>query len=109
MTQQTKVTFTVPTTNTDGSPITEALSYTVFIDTANPPVKAYSVPAANIAAAVAGLVTVTFAQLGFTPVPGADYYADVSAADADGVSPLSNVFAFKYEVVPNAPTGFTVG
>jgi hypothetical protein len=104
---QTKVTLTVPTTNNDGSPITEALSFNVFVDTVNPPVKSFPVPTAEIT--TASTVTVTFAQLGFVPVPGTDYFAAADAADADGTSVLSNIVAFKYEVVPNAPTGFTVG
>lgn len=108
MTTQSTITFSLPTTNTDGSPITEALSATVFIDTVSPPVKSFAVPAANIAAAVAGVVTVTFAQLGFTPVKGTDYFADMSVTDADGTSALSNLDSFKYAVVPAAPTGFTV-
>jgi hypothetical protein len=106
-TLQTQVSFTVPTTNNDGSPITEALSYLVFIDTVNPPVKSYPVPAA--AAPVAGVLTVKFTDLGFTPVPGTDYFAAADDSDADGTSPLSNIVSFNYGVVPNAPTGFSVG
>lgn len=108
MTQQTKVSFTVPINNTDGTPITEALTAVVFIDTVNPPVKSYQVPA-SIGLTPGAAVSVTFAQLGFVPAPGTDYFAGAEVSDADGTSVLSTVFAFKYEVVPNAPTGFTVG
>jgi hypothetical protein len=107
MTVQTQVSFNVPTTNTDGSAITEALSYAVFIDTVNPPVKSYAVPATVVA--VAGVLTVTFAQLGFVPVKNADYFATVTATDTDGTSVMSADFAFAYSVVPNAPTGLKVG
>lgn len=106
MTTQTELSFVVPTHNTDGSLIAEPLSFVAYIDSVNPPVKAYPVPAAN--AAVAGVVTVTFAQLGFTPVKNTDYYVDVTAVDADGVSAPSIVAQFAYSVVPNAPTSLKV-
>lgn len=104
---QTKVSFTLPTANTDGTPITEALSAIVFIDTVNPPVKSYPVPAGAMVAD-GSVLTVTFAQLGFTPVPGT-YYAGAEVTDVDGTSGMSTVVSFKYEVAPKAPTGFTVG
>lgn len=104
-TLQTKVTITPPTTNTDGSPITETLSYAVFIDTVNPPVKNFPVPAAAVTGSP---FVVTFTQLGFTPVPGTDYFAAVDCTDADGTSVESTSFSFKYAVVPNAPS-LTVG
>lgn len=102
---QTEVTIQAPTQNTDGSVITEVLSYNVFIDTVNPPVKSFPVPAAVI---TTGTFSVTFAQLGFTPVPGTDYFASVDCSDADGTSVNAADVSFKYAVVPNAPTGFTV-
>jgi hypothetical protein len=108
MSNQTQISFTVPTTNTDGSAITEPLSYSALIDTVNPPVKAYAVPAAQVAAAVGGVVTATFAQLGFTPVKNTDYFVDVIATDAEGSSAPSAMVAFAYSVVPNAPTGLKV-
>src|SRR5450759_794119 len=105
---QTEISFTAPTKNTVGSPITKALSFTAFIDTVTPPVKSYSVPAANVGAAVAGVITVTFAQLGFVPVTNTDYFVDVTATDADGVSSPSASVQFGYSVVPSAPTGLKV-
>lgn len=104
----TQVQFQLPTNNTDGSPIAGPISAVVLIDTVNPPIKSFAVPQANIAAAVAGLVTVTFAQLGFTPVAGTDYFADAEATDALGTSLPSAVVAFAYAVAPNAPAGFKV-
>ena len=105
--KQTELTFTEPTQNTDGSAIASPLSYTAFIDTVNPPVKSYAVPAAN-SVAVNGIVTVTFADIGFTPVSGTTYYADVTATDALGTSAPSNSATFAYDLAPKAPTGFTV-
>ncbi len=108
MSTQTQLSFQVPTTNSDGSAITEALSFVAFIDTVNPPVKSYAVPAANVAAAVAGVVTATFADLGFVPVKNTDYFVDVVATDTDGSSVPSAVLSFAYSIVPNAPTGLKV-
>lgn len=98
--------FTVPTTNSDGSPITSALSYTIYADTVNPPVKAYTVPGS--VTPVAGVLTATFAQIGFVPVNGTAYFAGATATDSSGTSPLSNIASFTYTVVPSAPTNFTV-
>lgn len=92
-----------------GARSTEALSYAVQMDTVNPPIKQYPVPAANVAAAVAGVVSVTFAELGFTPLKGTDYFTSATATDADGTSAPTAILAFAYNVVPNAPTGFKVG
>lgn len=108
MTVQTEVSFVATTTNTDGSPITKPLSYTVFVDTVNPPVKSYPVPAANVGAAVSGVITVTFVQLGFVPVATKDYYVDVTATDTDGVSSPSASIQFGYSILPSAPTGLKV-
>lgn len=102
-----KVSFDVPTTNEDGTALTEAVTYTVLIDTVNPPVKGYLVPSAD--APISGVLTATFAQLGFTPVNGGQYYAAAEAVDASGTSGMSNVVGFIYAVPPAAPTGFTVG
>ncbi len=106
----TKFTFTAPTTNADGSAIAagETLSYNVLIDTISPPVKSYAVPAAEVATATNGNITVTFAQLGFVPVEGTTYYADVVAVNAAGTSAPSSGVSFTYAVVPTAPSGFTV-
>ena len=107
MAQFSKVSFNVPTTNTDGTPLTEALSYVVFIDTVSIPQKSYQVPASI--QPVNGVLTVPFAALGFTPVNKTQYFAAAQAVDADGASGLSNVFAFTPIPEPSAPTGFLVG
>jgi hypothetical protein len=103
---QTQISFTAPTTNADGSALTQPLTFNALIDTVNPPVKSYAVPAT--ATVVAGVVTVTFAQLGFVPVNGATYYAEVTATDASGASGPSNEATFVYTVAPAAPTGLKV-
>src|ERR1700729_2052393 len=103
------VSFNVPTTNIDGTPITETLSYNVLIDTVSPPLKSYPVPAAQIAAAVAGVVTVTFVELGFTPVNKIPYFVTAVAADSDGTSGDANIATFINTPLPNAPTRLTVG
>jgi len=109
MTTQTEIQFQAPTTNVDGSPITEALSYEAYIDTVNPPQTAYAVPAAVAAAAVNGLITATFVSLLFTPVNGTVYYVDVVATDQNGSSVPTGVLSFGYNMpVPNAPTGLKV-
>ncbi len=103
---QTEISFTAPTTNSDGSPLTEALSYVALIDTVNPPVKSYAVP--STATITSGVVTATFAQLGFKPVNGSTYYVEVVATDADGSSQPSGEVTFTYSVPPSPPTGLKV-
>ena len=102
----TGISFTAPTTNTDGSAITEALSFTTLIDTVNPPIKSYSVPAT--ATITSGVVMVTFAQLGFAPVNGTTYYVEAIATDASGTSQPSGEMTFTYAVPPAAPTNLKV-
>lgn len=112
MTTLTQFQFQVPTTYDDGvTPIqaTDVLTYQVLIDVINPPARAYNVPAANVTAAVAGVVTVKFTDLGFTPVNKTAYFADAEAVDGQAVSLPSNVQAFTYALTPKAPSGFRVG
>jgi hypothetical protein len=104
--------FQIPTTYDDGvTPIspTDVIAYLVMVDTVTPPVKAYSVPAAAAAAAVNGVVTVKFTELGFVPVNKTVYYADAEAEEGQAVSLPSNIQGFTYNLTPKAPTGFTVG
>lgn len=103
---QTEISFIAPTTNADGSALTEALTFAALIDTVNPPVKSYAVPAD--ATVTSGTVTATFAQLGFAPVNGTTYYVDVIATDASGSSQPSGEVTFIYAVPPSAPTGLKV-
>ncbi|MGO8974863.1 MAG: hypothetical protein ACLQNV_15230 [Steroidobacteraceae bacterium] len=106
----TQFQFTESTTYTDGSaiPAGTPLSYNLLVDTVNPPVQGYSVPAANLAAAVAGVVTVLFSDVGFVPVPNVTYYAAATEASGAAVSADSNVVSFVQVLPPSPPTAFTV-
>jgi hypothetical protein len=101
MSIQTKFTFTAPTNNDDGTPITLALTYVAQINGTDYPFTA--TPDAS------GTVIVLFSQLaGFTPVKGTKYTVDVVAIDADGSSSPSATITFVYNLAPNAPTGLKV-
>ncbi len=94
-----KIQFDTPLTGTDenGDTVTltaaqiAALTYTVFLDTVNPPVKSYAVPAANLAAATTNAngskhVTVdTITDLGVTEVAGTTYFAQVGDGTVSAV------------------------
>jgi hypothetical protein len=111
MALQKQVTFVAPTTYNDGAtplPTPDALSFNVLIDTVNPPVKSYPVPAAQTPSTPGATVTVTFAQLGFTPVGNTTYWASATATDAAGTSTETAPVSFLYELAPAAPTGFVV-
>lgn len=109
MSTLSEIQFQVPTLNADGSAITLPLNYIALIDTVNPPVKAFAVPPANVTAAVAGLVTVTFAELGFVPVNKTPYFVEVEAQDSFGTSAPTAVLSFTYVApLPAAPTGLKV-
>lgn len=103
----TQLSFNAVTTNADGSPLTLPVTYTALIDTVTPPVKAYAVPAT--VTPVNGVVTVSFAALGFTPAANQEYFAEVTATDSAGTSAPSNEVSFTNTVVPSAPTGLKVG
>ena len=106
----TEIQFQESTTYTDGTtiPAGTPLAYNLLIDTVNPPVKSYPVPAANVAAAVAGLVTVKFTDVGFTPTYNTPYFAAATEATGTAVSADSNVFPFTQVVPPSAPTARVV-
>jgi hypothetical protein len=108
-----KFSFVPSSTNTDGSSLTTAqvaaLTFTLYADTVNPPVKSFAV-AAGVAVAdeVAGTVTIPFASIGFAPVANTEYFAAVTETNVTVTSPMSNVLNFTDVVAPNAPTGFSV-
>jgi len=94
-----KIQFDTPLTGTDqnGNTVTltaaqiAALSYVVLLDTVNPPVKRYPVPAANISNSVANTngsrhVTVTDADLQVTIVPDTPYFLEIQDALGNAVS-----------------------
>jgi hypothetical protein len=103
----TELSFNAVTTNADGSALTLPVTYTALIDTVNPPVKAYPIQA-NIAP-VAGLIIVTFAELGFVPAANQKYFVEVTATDSAGTSGPSNEATFTNTVVLSEPTGLKVG
>lgn len=113
----TKFTFTTPTQYSDGTPISAAdlaaLTYELLIDTVTPPVKAFPVPAANIAAGTANAdgsktVTALFTDVSFVPQDNVTYYA--TAADSLGTlaSGDANIVSFKNGVAAKPPGNFTV-
>lgn len=109
-TPQTEIFFTPATAYKDGTPIPAgtALSYIAYIDTVNPPVKSYPVPAADVAAETGGIITSLFTSLGFKPVAGETYFADVTEATGTAVSDASNEATFTYPAIPAPPTLFGV-
>ena len=106
-----KISFTAPTTYSDGVtplPASDALTFSALIDTVNPPVKAYPIPAAETSTTPGAVITATFAQLGFAPAVNTTYYATAIAADAAGSSSDANIVSFTYTLPPAPVTGFTV-
>lgn len=89
-------------------------TYTVFIDTVNPPVKSYPVPATAIAAGTPNAdgskqITVDAVKdLSLTLVPNATYY--VAAEDSvDGkLSAETAVLTYTNTVQPKSPGNFSV-
>ncbi len=106
----TEFQFAEANTYTDGTPIPAGtpLSYTLFIDTVKPPLKSYAVPAANVAAAVNGTVTVKFSDIGFSPVYNVPYFADATEATGSAVSTASNQVSFTQVVPPSPPMALAV-
>jgi hypothetical protein len=113
----TKFTFNTPTQYQDGTPMSASdlasLTYELLVDVVNPPVKAFPVPAANIAAATANAddsktVTVLFADISFVPADNVTYFA--TAADSLGAlaSGDANIVSFKNGVAAKPPANFTV-
>jgi len=109
-------TFDTPTKYQDGTPISAtdlaSISYRVLIDTVNPPVKGFPVPASNLAGARVNAdgsktVTVLFTDLGFAPTANTQYY--YAAQDSLGTMPaaISTVVPFANAVAPNAPSNPT--
>lgn len=89
-------------------PAQDTVSYTILLDSVNPPSTKYAVPPAAVAAAIEGLVSVPFADIGFTPVHGVTYFAEITATDNGLTSGVSNLDSFLYaSLVPKPPTGFT--
>ena len=116
-----KIAFDTPLNGVDASGNTvtltaaqiAALTYTIFLDTVNPPVKTYPVPAADLAAATANAngskhVTVNSTDLGVTPVAGTTYYVAVQDSLGNAVSPESPVLIYIDAITPGSVQNFTV-
>lgn len=113
-----KISFSTPLKWSDGTtigiPDTATETFLVFVDTVNPPVKSYKVPAANFASATANAdgskqVTVDGVNdLGLTVTPGVKYY--VAAEDTvDGIlSPETAILTYVSSAAPSAPGNFSV-
>lgn len=108
-------TFTPSDVFADGTAMTAAqiaaLTFTILIDTVNPPgptAKSYPVPAANVAAISGGKITVKFTDIGFVPATNVNYYADCIETEGVLASPSSGILSFINAQPPAAPSGFTV-
>jgi len=119
-----KIAFDTPLTGTDDAGnvgnLTAAqiasLTFTAFVDTVNPPVKSYAVPAANVTAATTNAngskhITVDAqADLKIALVPGTTYYIGLKDSLGSNISPETPILTWTDLVTtPSAPTGFTVG
>lgn len=76
------VSWTAPTENTDGSPLTNLTGYNVYMDSVNPPQKI-------VGSVASGVTSYTIDN----PKLGTVYFA-VTAVSATGTSPLSTVASF---------------
>lgn len=89
-------------------------TFLVFVDTVNPPVKSYKVPAANFAAATPNadgskqVAVDGVKDLGLTVTPGVTYY--IAAEDTvDGIlSSETAVVTYVYNVQPASPGNLSV-
>lgn len=117
-----KISFDTTVTGKDSSGTTVALSpadiaaltYTAYIDTVNPPVKAYPIPSAKIVgpANPNGSVRVTVdavADLGVTVVDNTQYFIDLKDSIGNAVSAATQVMTFTEVVTPDPPANPSVG
>lgn len=112
-----KISFSTPLLYTDGTTISAAAlaaaGYTVYIDTVNPPVKSYTVPAANVAAATVNAdgskqVTLQATDVGVVVAPNVTYYVDTADSVSGNASAQTAVLTYKYSPVPAAPGNFSL-
>ena len=116
------IAFNTPLTGTDPSGATvplssadiAALTYTCFIDTVNPPVKSYAVPAANVSAATANpdgskrISVDAVKDLKIALVDNATYYVAIEDQEGNSISPETSVITYVYKVTPGPVTNPTV-
>jgi hypothetical protein len=115
------ISFNTPLTGTDPAGNTvqltqadiAALSYTIFLDTVNPPVQKYAVPAANVQAATANadgskrISVNAVTDLKLTLTNQATYYVAIEDQEGNAVSPESAVLTYQYIVKPGPVTNPT--
>lgn len=115
MARVTKLEWTPPTSNADGTPLSAAdaaaMTYTAQIDVINPPVKSYPIPAAAVKplsppASSGATVSAAFSDIGFTPADGVPYFVTITATDTEGTSAPTAVVSFTNIAVPSAPLDF---
>lgn len=94
---------TAPPTDMTAAQVS-ALTYAVLIDTVDPPVKSYAVPAAKSAAAVGNVITVTPADLGFTAAAGTKYFIEATETSGALVSKPSVEVVWVEPAPPLAPS-----
>src|SRR3989475_802293 len=102
--------WTAPTTNVDGSPLTDLASYRVYFGLSNPPCpgSSYSQVASSTPSPAPGQ-TVTARLTGLST--GSLYYVAVTAVDTNGnesacITPLSAVARIDFSVSPTATVNF---
>lgn len=104
-----RLSWDAPTTNTDGTPLTDLGKYRVYIGTA-PGVKKGPAPTAEVGApnpAPTPGTTGTWACVGLTP---GQKYGVVTAVDTSGLeSQESNEVPFEYADISNAPANLRMG
>lgn len=88
-------------------PNPDQLTFSILVDTNNPPTTAYAVPAAQSSGVPGANIVATFAQVGFKPVLNTTYYATVTATGPGGTSAEAPIVKFTYALAPAAPS-FTV-
>jgi hypothetical protein len=108
-----QISFTFPTQFVGGAALSqaqaEAATYNVQIDTVNPPVVSFAVPAAKVAAAVNNTVSVdAVADLGADLVPGTTYYVSVTDTVSGVTSAQAAVVSYVYNPAPNPPSALKV-
>jgi hypothetical protein len=113
-----KISFDTPKQYTDGTNIPAAAlaaaKYFVLIDTANPPVTSFQVPAAIVAAAVANpdgtkrLNVDAVKDLGFNPTPGTPYFVEAKDSIGGVFSAATTILPYTYSPTPEAPANFSV-
>jgi len=119
-----KIAFDTPLVGTDstGAAVTLTptqvgeLTYTVFVDTVNPPVKNYPVTLSKLTTAPTAnangsqRVSVDAVKdLGLTIVAGTEYFVAVQDALGTAISPETPVLTFTEIVTPGAPQNPFVG